>query len=167
MLAKTTAVAVMLVAALALNGDAAAHDGKAAADAGATAQPSAAGEPALPPGAPKDGTEAVDAAKKVIEMGKAKQWFGMSAGIIGLLMFLFKRARKSIGFMQRVPKRVLWILVPVLSVAAMVLAKLQADLSWGAALTVLFSGPSVAFLNDLIKRGIAGKEPSTSVNSGA
>lgn len=120
----------------------------------------AAGEPTMPDSVPTDASGAIDAGKKVIEDAKAKKWFAMAAGIIGLLMFGFKTARKKIDAMARIPKRVLWIVVPVLSVAMMLLAKFQDDLSWAAASQVLFSGPSVAFLNDLIKRGVMGKEPS-------
>ncbi len=119
-------------------------------------------EPKDPPEVPGDVNAAIDAGKQLVEQGKAKQWFAMSAGVIWLLMFGFKIVRKK--WFPNIPKRVLWIIVPVLSVAAMVLAMLQADLSWGAALTVLASGPSVAFLNDLIKRGIMGQEPTAPVN---
>lgn len=126
-----------------------AKDAKAAAD-----------EPIEPEEVPKDAVSAIDAGKKVIEDGKAKRWFAMSAGIIWLLMFLFKTARKRIDVMKKIPKRVLWIIVPLLSVAAMLAAKFQDDLAWGAAMQVLLSGPSVAFLNDFVKRGIVGKELS-------
>jgi len=119
-------------------------------------------EPTDPKEVPKDASAAIDAAKQLVEQAKAKQWFAMSAGAIWLLMFGFKVVRKK--WLTNLPKRVLWIAVPVLSIAAMLLSKLQADLSWGAALTVLASGPSVAFLNDLVKRGIMGKEPTTKVN---
>jgi hypothetical protein len=119
-------------------------------------------EPTEPKEVPKDVSEAIDAGKQLVEQAKAKQWFAFSAGAIWLLMFGFKVVRKK--WFTGMPKRVLWIVVPVLSVAATVLAKLQADLSWGAALTVLASGPSVAFLNDMVKRGIMGKEPTAPVN---
>jgi hypothetical protein len=119
-------------------------------------------QPTEPKEVPKDASGAIDAAKQLVEQGKAKQWFAMSAGTIWLLMFGFKIVRKK--FFPKMAKRVLWFVVPILSVAAMLLSKFQADLSWGAALTVLASGPSVAFLNDLLKRGIMGKEPTTTVN---
>jgi hypothetical protein len=109
---------------------------------------------------PKTVDEAISTGKQIAELAKTKQWFAMSAGVIWLFMFLFKLGRKKVSFMKKIPKRALWVMVPVLSVAAMVLTKLQTDLSWSAAVTVLSSGPSVAFLNDLLKRGILGKEPS-------
>jgi hypothetical protein len=109
---------------------------------------------------PSTTTEAIDSGKEMIGFAKEKKWFAFSAGAIWLLMFLFKLGRKKLDFMKGIPKRALWIAVPILSVAAMLLSKFQADLSWGAAFTVLSSGPSVAFLNDLLKRGLLGKEPS-------
>lgn len=169
---KKLTVAIVLLFALGLTGNAYADpDAKPATKVEATkkAEPmkkevaaSQPTEPTDPPEVPGSVAEAIDAGKKLVEQGKAKQWFAMSAGAIWLLMFGFKLVRKK--FFPGMAKRVLWIIVPALSVAAMVLAKLQADLSWGAALTVLASGPSVAFLNDLIKRGIMGKEPTAPVN---
>jgi hypothetical protein len=105
-------------------------------------------------------SEIVKGAKDLVQFGNAEQWFSFSAGAIWLFMSLFKLGRKRLKFMQRIPKRVLWILVPLLSVVAMVLGKLQADLSWNAAIATLLSGPAAAFLNDLVKRGLLGKSPS-------
>lgn len=117
-------------------------------------------EPKDSPEVPGGAAGAFDAGKKLVELAKAKQWLGFAAGGIWLAMFLFKLGRKNLDFMKGIPKRVLWILVPTLSVGAMVLAKLQADLSWGSAWIVLAGGPAVAFLNDLVKRGIMNKKPS-------
>jgi len=123
-------------------------------------------EPVVPDQVPKDVGEAIDSGKKLVEQAKAKQWFAFSAGVIWFVMFLIKFGRKRLDFMKKIPKRALWIIVPVLSVAAMVLSKLQADLSWNAAVAVLFSGPAAAFVNDFIKRGLLGKEYSEKVNGG-
>lgn len=117
-------------------------------------------EPQEPKAVPKDTGEAWDKGKGLIELAKAKKWFAFSAAIIFILMFLFKLGRKKLGFMQQIPKRVLWIILPLLSIAAMLLSKFQGDLSWTAAMAVLFSGPGAAFLNDFIKRGILNKEYS-------
>lgn len=132
-------------------------DAKVMATTGAASQPA---EPAMPKEVAKDAGQAIDQGKGLIEFAKAKQWFAFSAGAIWLLMFLFKLGRTYVGFMQKIPKRVLWIVVPVLSVVAMLLAKFQGDLSWGAAIAVLTSGPSAAFLNDFVKRGLLNQEPS-------
>lgn len=121
-------------------------------------------DPTFPEEVPESGGAAFDKGKQLVELAKAKEWFALSAGIIWLIMFLLKQGRKHIGFMKKMPKRALWIVVPVLSIVAMILTKLQAGLSWGAAVAVLFSGPSVAFMNDFVKRGVMGKEPTTAVN---
>lgn len=115
----------------------------------------------MPSDVPADTKAAVNLGKQAIEHAKAKQWFAFSAGMIWILMFIFKFFRKRIPMMQRINKRWLYIIVCLLSVIAMLLTKFQTDLSWGAAITVLFSGPSVAYANDLLKRGILGKEPSS------
>jgi hypothetical protein len=137
-------------------------DAVAAAKVGAKAAPASqpAGDVPTDPKVPKDAGEALDTGKGVVADAKAKQWFAMSAGIIWLLMFLFKTGRKKLDFMKGIPKRVLWIVLPLLSVAAMLLAKFQGDLSWSAAVGVLTSGPAVAFLNDFVKRGLLNKEPT-------
>ena len=123
----------------------------------------AADEPAYPPEVPATASGAIDTGQKVVQDAGAKKWFGFSAGVIWLLMFVFKWARKSLDFMQAIPKRILYIAVPLLSVIAMLLARFQGELSWAAALGVLSSGPVVAFANDFFKRGILGKEPETTV----
>lgn len=112
------------------------------------------------PNVPETGEEALEGGKQLVDLAKTKQWFALSAGVIWLLMFAFKWARKNVSLLKRIPKRALWITLPILSVIAMLLAKLQGDLTWTAALGVLLSGPSVAFLNDLVKRGILNQEPS-------
>lgn len=106
---------------------------------------------------PPDIKGAIDMTKKVIDQIKAKQWFAFSAGMIWIIMFVLKFFRKRIPMMQKINKRWLYITVCLLSVVAMLLTRFQAELSWEAAITVLFSGPSVAYLNDLLKRGILGK----------
>jgi hypothetical protein len=130
------------------------------ADTAPTSQPAANADGPADPSVATDTGGAMDQGKQILADAKAKQWFAMSAGIIWLLMFLFKTARKKLTFMQGIPKRVLWIILPLLSVAAMLLAKFQGDLSWAAALSVLTSGPAVAFLNDFVKRGVLNKEPT-------
>lgn len=117
----------------------------------------------LPDGAPKDAAEAVEMAQQGIEFAKAKNWWGMSAIAIFILMFILKVA----GVFKKVGKRWAYILVPVLSLAAMLLTKFAGGLSWGAAIAVLTSGPAMAALSDLVKRGVLGKEHKTPVNGGA
>ena len=115
----------------------------------------------LPKEAPKDAKEAVKMGQEAISMTKAGNWFGFSSLAIWILMFLLK----VFGLFQKIGKRWAYIIVPVLSVAAMLLAKFAGDLSWTAALAVLTSGPVAALANDFVKRGVLGKEPKTPVKS--
>ena len=116
------------------------------------------------PNIPKSASDALDKGKEALSLAKEKQWFAFSAGVIWLLMSLFKIARKNVWFMKEIPKRFLWIILPLLSISAMLLARFQGDLSWGAAVGVMTSGPAVAFLNDFVKRGLLNKEPSSMKN---
>lgn len=113
----------------------------------------------MPDEVPDNPSEALAAVKKGVEFAKTKNWWGMSAVIIFVLMFILKAA----GVFKKIGKRWAYIVVPVLSLAAMVLAKFAGDLSWGSAIAVLTSGPAMAALNDVVKRGVLGKEHSTSV----
>lgn len=134
-------------------------------DATATSQPTS--EPSMPNEVPKDVAGAVDKGKEAISLAKEGKWFSFSAGVIWLLMFVFKLLRKNVEAMKNIPKRVLWIIVPILSVIAMLLAKFQGDLSWSTAWIVLTSGPVMALLNDFVKRGVLGKEPVSPVSGKA
>lgn len=111
----------------------------------------------LPEGAPDSPEEALQMAQKGVEYAKAKNWWGLSALIIFISMFVMKSA----GLFKKIGKRWAYILVPSLSVIAMVFAKFAGDISWSAAAAVLTSGPVMAALSDLIKRGIIGKDPTT------
>jgi hypothetical protein len=127
----------------------------------AVAKTAAATQPAvdvkLPEQAPKDASEAIDKGKEIIAFAQAKNWWGMSAAIIWLLMFIMKIS----GLFKKIGKRWAYIIVPSLSIAAMLLSKFAGDLSWSAAIYVLTSGPSAALLNDFVKRGLLNKEPET------
>ena len=124
-------------------------------------------EPTYPKEVPDTLGGAVTQGSDLVEKAKTKQWFAFSAGIIWLIMFLVKWGRKNLAFMQAIPKRALWVILPVLSIAALVLAKFQGDLSWASAIDVGTSGPLMAYLNDFFKRGVMGKEPSSTVREGA
>lgn len=117
-------------------------------------------EVSLPKDAPKTVDEALDKGKEGIEFAKVKNWFGMSSAIIFIMMFLMK----MFGLFKKVGKRWAYIIVPVLSMAAMLCAKFAGGLSWEAAYIVMTSGPFVALLNDFVKRGVLGKEHATPVN---
>jgi hypothetical protein len=111
------------------------------------------------PGPPATTEDAVALAKDTFSAGKAKNWWLVSAGVIWLVMFGLKLA----GLFKKMGKRWAYIVVGVLSMAAMLTAKFGAGASWERAIAVMTSGPFVAFANDFFKRGILGKEPATSV----
>jgi hypothetical protein len=132
-------------------------------EAKAAAAKKTAEEITLPPQVPKNVDEALGMARDGFNAGKAKNWWGMSAIGIWLLMFILKlfKVFKKIG------KRWAYILVPALSIVAMLLSKFAGDLSWAGAIAILTSGPTVALLNDMVKRGVLAKEHQTPVNGGA
>lgn len=114
---------------------------------------------AMPDGVPDSPEDALAMAQKGVEYVKAKNWWGMSAILIFIAMFVMK----TVGVFKKIGKRWAYIVVPSLSLVAMVLAKFAGGLSWAAAAAVLTSGPAMAVLNDLVKRGVMGKEPTTPV----
>lgn len=111
----------------------------------------------MPNAVPDSPEEAMQMAQKGVEYAKAKNWWGLSAIVIFVSMFVMKTA----GLFKKIGKRWAYIIVPSLSLVAMVLAKFAGGLSWAAAAAVLTSGPAMAVLNDLVKRGFMGKDPAT------
>jgi hypothetical protein len=115
--------------------------------------------PTLPDDVPADAAEAVELAKKGYSYAKAKNWWAMCAVIIWVIMFVLKMFK----LFKKMGKRWAYITVGALSMAAMLLAKFGAGVSWEAAVAVFTSGPFMAFANDFVKRGLLGKEPETPV----
>jgi hypothetical protein len=109
------------------------------------------------PSEPTTPEEALSAAKQGFEFAKAKNWLGLSAICIFLIMF----GLKTLKVFEKIGKRWAYILSPALSLVAMLLANLSGNVSWNTVWIVLASGPAGAVLNDLWKRGILGQEPST------
>jgi hypothetical protein len=112
------------------------------------------------PGEPKDAGEALAAAQKAVEYVKVRNWFGLSSICILILIWVLKAA----GLFTRIGKRWLYVILPVLGVASMLLAKFTDGLSWESALVVFTSAPSMGLLSDFIKRGVLGKEYDTPIN---
>lgn len=133
----------------------------------ATAKVPPAPDPNYPKEVPDDVGGAISKGGDLLIDAKAKKWFAFSAGIIWLIMFLFKWGRKTFEFMQAIPKRAMWVIVPVLSMIGMFLAHFQGNVSWEAAITIATSGPFVAYLNDFLKRGVMGKEPASTIRGPA
>jgi len=105
------------------------------------------------PGEPATAGEALEAGKKAMDMVKAKNWLGFSALAILVLVWILKTV---IGkFIDS--KRWLYITVPLLGVAAMLLSAFAGGVSWENAWLVLSSAPVAALASDFVKRGILNK----------
>lgn len=116
--------------------------------------------PAPVPGEPTSAEEAIKDAAQVVAHAKARDWFSFSALIIFLVMF----SLKALGLFTKIGKRWAYLILPVLGVAAMLLAKFAGGVSWAAAWVVLTSAPVAGLINDFFKRGVMGKDPETPLN---
>lgn len=117
-----------------------------------------ASQPVAPTSQPTTVDEAIEQAKTGVAFAKAKNWFGMASAAIFIIMFVLGNVVK---LWEKIGKRYALICVASLSLVAMLLAKFAGGVSWEAAWLVLTSGPATALLNDLVKRGILGREPTT------
>lgn len=129
----------------------------AAAPAAPKAAAAPASQPVVPIASPTTAGEAIEQVQTGIAFAKARNWFGLSAVAIFLIMF----GLKLTSLYDKLGKRWSYIISAVLSVAAMLLAKFAGGVSWEAAWVVLTSGPAMGALSDLVKRGILAKEPET------
>lgn len=120
-----------------------------------TAAVTAASQPVV--AEPKTVSEAVDTAKQGFEFAKTRNWFGLSAACIFIVMFVLN----AVKLFDKIGKRWAYIILPILGIAAMLLARFAGGLSWEAAVTVLTSAPCTGLLWDFFKRGILGQEPTT------
>lgn len=111
----------------------------------------------LPDKVPEDIGGAIGTASSIIKAAKLKNWWLASAGVIWLVMFIMK----ALGLFQRIGKRWAYIVVGLLSMAAMLASKFGGGVSWEAAMAVMTSGPFMAYSNDLVKRGLLAREPTT------
>lgn len=116
-----------------------------------------AAQPQPPASAPTTVTGAIDTAKQGVEFAKTRNWFGLSACVIFIVMFVLN----AVKLFDKIGKRWAYIILPVLGVAAMLLSKFAGGLSWEAAIAVLTSAPCTGLLWDFVKRGILAQEPST------
>jgi hypothetical protein len=132
---------------------------KPAATAPAASQPATVVATPQVPGEPQTAAQAVESAKQGIEYAKAKNWWGLSSIVIFLIMFGLNATK----LFDKIGKRWAYIILPVLGVAAMLLAKFAGDLSWGAAIAVLTSAPCMGLAWDFVKRGILAQEVTTTM----
>lgn len=118
-----------------------------------------ASQPVVPTAPPTTAGEAIEQVQTGIAFVKARNWWGVSAIAIFLIMF----GLKFTTLYDKMGKRAAYIISAVLSVAAMLLARFAGGVSWEAAWVVLTSGPAMGALSDLVKRGILGREPETPI----
>lgn len=116
-----------------------------------------ASQPTVPVAVPTTPAEALEQAKTAIELAKAKNWFGLSAACIFIIMFVLNATK----LFDKIGKRWAYIILPVLGVTAMFLSKFVGGASWESALVVLTSAPCTGLLWDFFKKGILAKEPET------
>jgi hypothetical protein len=113
------------------------------------------------PSEPQTTAEAVASAKLGLEYVKARNWLGASSIAIWLAIFALKLTK----VFERIGKRWLYIILPVLGIAAMLLSALAGGVSWEAAWMVLGSAPVAALASDFVKRGVLAQEPTTPINA--
>ncbi|MBT8430101.1 MAG: hypothetical protein KJN79_09345 [Gammaproteobacteria bacterium] len=134
---KTTmALAAITIGALALS--------VSLAEAAPTSQPSLS--------EPETAAQAAETGKQAIHAAKSGLWWNFSALVIMLAMF----AGKSLGLLKRMG-RWKYVCVPVLSLAASLLAAFQGGVSFEVAVSVLTTGMATAKLQELWEHGIRGK----------
>jgi len=114
----------------------------------------------LQPTEPQSPTEAVSAVKGAVAAAQQGQWWYCSAAAVFVLMFILKMA----GLLAKMGR---WkhVIVPVLSVAAMLLARFQGGVSWEAAIAVLTSAASTAALEEAWSHGILQKGRAASAST--
>ena len=107
------------------------------------------------PAEPQDPKEALSSAKAAVKAAKEGKWWYFSALVLMLLMFLMKRIGKKMGWWATLG-RWRYVISPVLSVTAGLLAAFQGGLSFEAALAVFTSSYATSSLEELWSHGIRG-----------
>jgi len=110
--------------------------------------------------APTDVKEAVKAGKEAVTAAKEGKWWYFSALVLTLLMFGLKFAGTKIGSWWPKLGRWRYVIVPVLSLAAALLAAFQGGVSFDTALGVFTSSYATASLEELWNHGLLGKAHS-------
>lgn len=111
-----------------------------------------ASQPSQPPQPPEDVKDAAGQVGEAIEAAKTGQWWYLSSILCLLLMF----ALKMIGVLKRVG-RWKFVILPVLSLAAGLLAAFQGGASLEIAMGVFTSSWATGMLEELWNHGILGK----------
>ena len=118
------------------------------------------------PKEPTDTSAAVDLAKQAYEAAKAGNWWFFAAAVILLLMFLLKLLGQKLGFWEKLG-RWRYVIVPVLSLAAALLAAFQGGASVSGAIGVFTASWATASLQELWSHGILGKPRASTVAAAA
>lgn len=120
-------------------------------DAGAEAGP------ALPPANPKDLKEALETGKNAVAAAKSGNWWLFSALVVTLVLFLLKLLGTKVGSWWSKLGRWRYVIPPVLSLAAALLATFQGGVSIDAAVTVFTASWATTGMEELWNHGILGK----------
>jgi len=112
--------------------------------------------PASQPVEPKDAKEAAGTIKDAISAAKAGRWWYFSALVIMVVMFALKLTK----LLERMG-RWKYVVVPVLSLAAALLAAFQGGVSIEGAVGVFSAAWATGMLEELVNHGILGKPRAT------
>jgi len=111
--------------------------------------------PASAPAEPKNANEAVKMGGQAIQAGKQGLWWYMSSLICLIVMFVLKAVKvlEKIG-------RWKYVILPVLSLAAALLAAFQGGVTVERAIGVFTTAWAMGMLEELVSHGILGKAHS-------
>jgi hypothetical protein len=104
---------------------------------------------------------AVGQGKAAVKAAKEGRWWYCSALVLTVLMFLLKLIGTKVGFWPKLG-RWRYVIVPVLSLAAAMLAAFQGGVSIDTALGVFTSAYAMSSLQELFEHGILGKPRASS-----
>lgn len=108
------------------------------------------------PAGPKDMKEAIEVGKQAVEAAKSGLWWYFSALVILVVMFLLKFIGSKMGWWVKLG-RWRYVILPVLSIVAALLAAFQGGVTLAIAIGVLGSSMSMGKLQELWEHGIMGK----------
>jgi hypothetical protein len=129
----------------------------ASAPAAATkSAPAASASSKEAPAEPKDAKEAIELGKQAVEAAKGGLWWYFAALVIMVLMFLAKFIGTKMGWWTKLG-RWRYVIVPVLSIVASLLAAFQGGVSLAVAIGVLGSSMATGKLQELWEHGFMGK----------
>ena len=156
LLVAATLMMMMAATALAQDGSSPTLDQSVSNPDSTATDGTAAGVPPSPAG---DITGAIGQAKDAVKAAKEGRWWYFSALVLTVLMFLLKFIGLKAGFWAKLG-RWRYVIVPVLSLGAALLAAFQGGVSFDTALGVFTSAYAMASLEELWTHGILGRPHS-------